>query len=120
MKKNTTLKWLLGRVGKQKYALIFACLFSMLQAAGVVWLALNVRNIINVATGFMTEPGDFFTAWIAKLLAFAGSISSNTKVVQRLNERLDEGIEAFMVMDGERGFEKKYSDYKKLKNNPKR
>lgn len=76
MKKNTALKWLLGRVGKQKYALIFACLFSMLQAAGVVWLALNVRNIINVATGFMTEPGDFFTAWIAKLLAFAGSKNS--------------------------------------------
>ena len=76
MRKNTALKWLLGRVGKQRYALIFACLFSMLQAAGVVWLALNVRNIINVATGFMTEPGDFFTAWIAKLLAFAGSKNS--------------------------------------------
>lgn len=55
-----------------------------------------------------------------ELLAVAGSISSNTKVVQRLNERLDEGIEAFMVMDGERGFDKKYSDYNRLKNNPKR
>lgn len=55
-----------------------------------------------------------------ELLAVAGSISSNTKVVQRLNERLEEGIEAFMVMDGERGFDKKYSDYNRLKNNPKR
>lgn len=55
-----------------------------------------------------------------ELLAVAGSISSNTKVIQRLNERLDEGIEAFMVMDGERGFDKKYSDYNRLKNNPKR
>ena len=55
-----------------------------------------------------------------ELLAVAGSISSNTKVVQRLNERLDEGIEAFMVMDGERGFDKKYSDYNRLKKNPKR
>ncbi len=55
-----------------------------------------------------------------ELLAVAGSISSNTKVVQRLNERLDEGIEAFMVMDGERGFDKRYSDFNKLKNNPKR
>ena len=55
-----------------------------------------------------------------ELLAVAGSISSNTKVVQRLNERLDEGIEAFIVMDGERGFDKKYSDYNRLKNNPKR
>ena len=55
-----------------------------------------------------------------ELLAVAGSISSNSKVVQRLNERLEEGIEAFMVMDGERGFDKKYSDYNRLKNNPKR
>lgn len=55
-----------------------------------------------------------------ELLAVAGSISSNTKVVQKLSERLDEGIEAFMVMDGERGFDKKYSDYNRLKNNPKR
>ena len=55
-----------------------------------------------------------------ELLAVAGSISSNTKVVQRLNERLDEGIEAFMVMDGERGFDKKYSEYNRLKKNPKR
>lgn len=55
-----------------------------------------------------------------ELLAVAGSINSNTKVVQKLNERLDEGIEAFMVMDGERGFDKKYSDYNRLKNNPKR
>lgn len=55
-----------------------------------------------------------------ELLAVAGSISSNTKVVQKLSERLDEGIEAFMIMDGERGFDKKYSDYNRLKNNPKR
>lgn len=55
-----------------------------------------------------------------ELLAVAGSISYNTRVVQRLNERLEEGIEAYMVMDGERGFDKKYSDYNRLKNNPKR
>lgn len=55
-----------------------------------------------------------------ELLAVAGSISHNTRVVQRLNERLEEGIEAYMVMDGERGFDKKYSDYNRLKNNPKR
>ncbi|MBR5456202.1 MAG: phage tail tape measure protein [Bacteroidaceae bacterium] len=55
-----------------------------------------------------------------ELLAVAGSINGNSKVIQRLSERLDEGIEAFMVMDGERGFDKKYSDYNRLKNNPKR
>ena len=55
-----------------------------------------------------------------ELLAVAGSISSNAKVIQKLNELLDAGIETYMVMDGERGFDKKYSDYNKLKNNPKR
>lgn len=55
-----------------------------------------------------------------ELLAVAGSISSNAKVIQKLNELLDAGIETYMVMDGERGFDKRYSDYNKLKNNPKR
>ena len=55
-----------------------------------------------------------------ELLAVAGSISHNTRVVQRLNERLEEGIEAYMVMDGERGFDRTYSEYNKLKNNSKR
>ena len=54
-----------------------------------------------------------------ELLAVAESINSNAMVVQKLNERLDEGLEAYMVMDGERGFDKRYSDYNKLKNNPK-
>ena len=55
-----------------------------------------------------------------ELLAVAGSINSSAQVVKRLNDRLDEGIEAFVVMDGERGLDKKYSDYNRLKNNPKR
>ena len=53
-------------------------------------------------------------------LAVAGSINSSAKVIQELNRRLEAGIETYMVMDGERGFDKKYSDYNKLKNNPKR
>ena len=54
-----------------------------------------------------------------ELLAVAGSINDNAMVVQKLSKRLDEGIEAYMVMDGERGFDKRYSDYNRLKNNPK-
>ncbi len=55
-----------------------------------------------------------------ELLVMADSVSNNAKVIQRLNKLLDTGIEAYMVMDGERGFEKKYSEYNKLKSNPKR
>lgn len=55
-----------------------------------------------------------------ELLAVAGSISKNTNVVKKLSERLDEGIEAFMVMDGEQGFYKTYQHFKKLKKNTER
>ena len=55
----------------------------------------------------------------AELLNVAVSIGQTGDTLKRLNERLEEGIEAYMVMDGERGFDKKYSDYNRLKNNPK-
>lgn len=55
-----------------------------------------------------------------ELLAVAGSIIDSSEAIKRLNEQLDEGIEAFMVMDGERGFEHKYSEYNRMKNNSKR
>lgn len=55
----------------------------------------------------------------AELLNVAVSVGQTGETLKRLNERLDEGIEAYMVMDGERGFDKRYSDYNRLKNNPK-
>lgn len=55
-----------------------------------------------------------------ELREMAQRIYDSTEVMQRLNARLDEGIEAYMVMDGERGFDKKYNQFKKLQNNPKR
>ena len=55
----------------------------------------------------------------AELLNVAVSIGQTGDTLKRLNERLEDGIEAYMVMDGERGFDKKYSDYNRLKNNPK-
>ena len=33
---------------------------------------------------------------------------------------LDEGIDAFVILDGERGFEQKYSQYLRMKNNSER
>lgn len=41
-------------------------------------------------------------------------------VIDELKELLSNGIESYMVMDGERGFERRWENYIKLKNNPKR
>ncbi|MBO7238949.1 MAG: phage tail tape measure protein [Bacteroidaceae bacterium] len=52
-----------------------------------------------------------------ELLAVAASIGTSAAAIERLNSKLDDGIESYMVMDGERGFEKKYKEYNQLKNN---
>lgn len=50
----------------------------------------------------------------------AMALSASSDAIAKLNERIDAGIETYMVMDGERGFDKKYSTYKKLQTKPKR
>lgn len=55
-----------------------------------------------------------------ELLLVAASMQTSAQAIERLNTRLDEGIESYMVMDGERGFDKKYNEYLKLTNNSKR
>ena len=52
-----------------------------------------------------------------ELLAVAASIGTSAAAIERLNSKLDDGIESYMVMDGERGFDKKYKEYNQLKNN---
>lgn len=54
------------------------------------------------------------------LALVAGVMTSAGNAIDRLNKRIDDGIETVMIMDGERGFAKKYEHYKKLSNSPKR
>ena len=56
----------------------------------------------------------------SELLDVAGSLSRNSNVIQKLNDKLDEGIETFMVMDGENGFANKWQHYERLRKNAKR
>ena len=55
-----------------------------------------------------------------EILAIISAFNSTGETLAKLNERLDEGIEAYMVMDGDKGFDRRYSDFNKLKNNPRR
>ena len=50
----------------------------------------------------------------------AASMERQTDAINELNARLADGIESFMVMDGERGFDRSWERYQLMKNNPKR
>ena len=71
-----------------------------------------VRATTTSPKGNMQNSGE--------ILAVATSIGSSARAIDRLNRKLDEGIESFMVMDGERGFDRRYEEYKKMKNRPRR
>lgn len=54
------------------------------------------------------------------MVMVAASIEQQTAAINELNARLSDGIESFMVMDGERGFDRSWQRYQRMKNNPKR
>lgn len=68
-------------------------------AAGVASPVVNVTTDMSEVSGVMNETSD---------------------AIRRLNRSLDQGIEADVVMDGERGLKRKLDRYNKLRNNPRR
>lgn len=56
----------------------------------------------------------------ASMVMVAASMERQTDAINELNARLADGIESFMVMDGERGFDRSWQHYQRMKNNPKR
>ena len=54
------------------------------------------------------------------MVMVAASMERQTDAINVLNARLADGIESFMVMDGERGFDRSWERYQRMKNNPKR
>lgn len=54
------------------------------------------------------------------MMMVAASMERQTDAINELNARLADGIESFMVMDGERGFDRSWERYQRMKNNPKR
>ena len=47
-------------------------------------------------------------------------LTGTRQALDNLNRSIADGIESYMVMDGARGFDRKYNDYNKLKSNPHR
>lgn len=50
----------------------------------------------------------------------AASMEQQTAAINELNSRLADGIESFMVMDGERGFDRTWQRYQRMRDNPRR
>ena len=56
----------------------------------------------------------------ASMAVVAAAMEQQSLAIAELNRRLAEGIESYMVMDGERGFEKYWDNYQALKQRPQR
>ena len=54
------------------------------------------------------------------LAVVAASVQEQKDAIDQLRQAIDDGIEAYVVMDGERGLDKQYKRYQRLINNPKR
>ena len=50
----------------------------------------------------------------------AASLEQHTAAINELNARLADGIESFMVMDGERVGDRTWQRYRRMRDNPKR
>ena len=66
------------------------------------------------------EVGNSATELVGQSLVVVGATLANASdAIDRLNKRIDDGIETVMIMDGEQGFARKYEKYNNLKNNAK-
>ena len=54
------------------------------------------------------------------MVMVAASMERQAAAIEELNDRLAHGIESFMVLDGERGFERSWQHYQRMKANPRR
>ena len=75
----------------------------------------NGSRPLNISTN--ESSIDLIPTYIAGNTAV---LENAINVIDELKELLSNGIESYMVMDGERGFERRWENYIKLKNNPKR
>ena len=85
--------------------------------------AQDVSNALGQGRGVTAraEVANTTNEQVGTGLALVGAtLSSAGDAIDRLNQRIDDGIETVMIMDGERGFAKKYDNYNKLINRAKR
>ncbi len=82
----------------------------------------DVSRVIGQGSilGEMTANQRSLTEREASMAVVAAAMEQQSLAIAELNRRLAEGIESYMVMDGERGFEKYWDNYQALKARPQR
>lgn len=80
---------------------------------------------MSLGKGHSPAPGPTLSTTSDENTAMLMGVMSNSldrasDIMERLSITLDEGIESYVTIDGEHGFEKQYNHYKKLKSNKSR
>lgn len=78
------------------------------------------RGFMPAISGSRTTAAPDFGALAASAARMADVSERTGRAIDRLSENIEGGIETYMVMDGERGFAKKYDHYRRINANPKR
>lgn len=93
--------------------------------------ARDVSNVLGISSGVGAGGGNFTSGTSSAggsdqamqavgLEVVAGAVGNMVAVVKRLNDKLDEGIDAYTTIDGPDGFDRKYKRYQKLISNKSR
>ncbi len=75
---------------------------------------------IGVGAGGGSDSSASADALAGSVALMADSNAASRSAIDRLSDLLEQGIEAYMVMDGADGFHNKYQRFKRLISNPKR
>lgn len=75
---------------------------------------------IGVGAGGSAESSATADALAGSVALMADINAATRSAIDRLSDSLENGIESYMVMDGENGFHSKYEHFKRLRNNPHR
>lgn len=78
------------------------------------------RGSMSAISGSRPTAVPDFGALAASAARMADVSERTGRAIDRLSENIEGGIETYMVMDGERGFAKKYDHYRRINANPKR
>lgn len=78
-----------------------------------------IGNSFGVGAGGAT-PSQQNDQIAASLALISAGYSQTGAIMTKLSEQIESGIETYVVMDGERGFDNKYTLYKRMQEAPKR
>lgn len=80
----------------------------------------DVSRAIGATPTIAAQQSTAGSSPAVSLDAISETLDKNAKAIERLHNILDNGIESYVTLDGERGLDRKYTHYKKLNDNKSR